>query len=214
VKKRRTVVAFVVAALGGAFRPVLRYRNVLQLQKKCNSSGNEADGLQCNGMPQGGEPLKAGLKMAGGRPKKFKPEYLKIAQTMAKVGCTEYEIAEALNINRITFWRWKQENAEFCNVVAVGRDQATDRVEKALYCRAVGMKRKVQKVASFQGVHEIVEVTEEVLPDVVAAKFWLTNQKSKEWRNMPEIGDDLEAVPLAILFNRKDASNAPDEGDV
>jgi hypothetical protein len=72
------------------------------------------------------------------RPTKYKDEFAKVAESMAKLGATDIEIADALGIEVRTLYRWKAENKAFCQAVRVGKEVADARIERSLYARANG----------------------------------------------------------------------------
>ena len=95
--------------------------------------------------------------MAGGRPPKYNAEqHCKIAKKMCQLGATDNDIAEALGVATCTLYRWRNEHEEFREALKVGKDKADDRVEMALYRRAVGYTHEAVKVFQFQGSEVIV----------------------------------------------------------
>ena len=125
--------------------------------------------------------------MAGGRPPKYNAEQpCKIAKKMCQLGATDNDIAEALGIATCTLYRWRNEHEEFREALKVGKDKADDRVEMALYRRAVGYTHEAVKVFQFQGAEVIVPYTEIVQPDVTACIFWLKNRRPDQYRANPE----------------------------
>ena len=76
--------------------------------------------------------------MPAGRPSPYKPEFARIAQRLCRNGATDIEVAVILGISVRTFYRWCLLHDEFTAAVRVGKDAAYDRVERALYQRAVG----------------------------------------------------------------------------
>jgi hypothetical protein len=83
----------------------------------------------------------------------------------------------------IAIWRWRSEYREFCNALKVGKGPADDRVERSLYQRAVGYSYSTEKIFHHQGVITRAQYVEHVPPDPGAAKLWLTNRRSDEWRD-------------------------------
>lgn len=123
--------------------------------------------------------------MAGGRPSKFKPEFIEQAQKLAALGATDREAAEFFNVDERTLHRWKHENAEFCQALKVGKEQADARVEQSLYRRALGYTHDAVKIAvNAQGEVTQVPFVEHFPPDTTAAIFWLKNRKPAEWRDV------------------------------
>lgn len=104
------------------------------------------------------------------------------AQRLAKLGATDEEIAEFLKVNIRQFYRYRNAYPEFAAALAVGKDEADNRVERRLYERCLGFEVKREKVFVHDG--EVIRTTikEEVLPDTTAMIFWLKNRRPDEWR--------------------------------
>jgi transposase-like protein len=124
-----------------------------------------------------------------GRPTKYKPEFDKIAKKMCELGATDNDVAEALGVHTATLYRWRNEHPTFRESLKVGKDAPDDRVEMALYRKAVGYTHEAVKIFQFQGQELIVPYTEVVQPDTTAAIFWLKNRRPEQWRANPEGGE-------------------------
>lgn len=120
---------------------------------------------------------------AAGRPSKFKEEFIEQARILAERGFTEREIAEFLNVTERTIANWKKRYEEFFQVLKVAKEHADERVERALYERAVGYKHDEEKLFSYEGEIIRAEVTKHYPPDVSAATFWLSNRRKDQWKN-------------------------------
>lgn len=124
--------------------------------------------------------------MAGGRPTKYKPEFVKITRKLCELGATDLEVAEALGISHDTLYRWKREKPLFSEALKVGKSVCDDRVEMSLYRRAVGYEQENVKIFQYKGEEVIVPYIEKVQPDTTAAIFWLKNRRPNEYRANPE----------------------------
>lgn len=124
--------------------------------------------------------------MSGGRPTKFKPEFVKQALMMARVGATDREVAESFEVDEATIYRWKHTKPEFCEALKVGKDVADDRVEQSLYRRALGYSHDAVKMHVVEGVVAVTPFVERYPPDTTAAIFWLKNRRPAEWRDKQE----------------------------
>jgi DNA-binding XRE family transcriptional regulator len=146
----------------------------------------------------------------GGRPEKWKDEYVRIAGHAAKLGATDREIAEMLGVSERTLNYWKQEHPELVDSLKLAKEAADDRVEKSLYRRALGYSHDAVKIFADPktGAEQIVPFTEHYPPDTTAAIFWLKNRKPAEWRDRQELtganGKDLipEAMTDAEIARR------------
>lgn len=125
--------------------------------------------------------------MAGGRPSKFKPEFVDQARKLGELGATDREIADFFEVDERTIHRWKLDFPEFCQSLKVGKGVADDRVEQALYRRAIGYSHDAVKIAvNAQGEVTQVPFTEHYPPDTTATIFWLKNRRKDQWRDKME----------------------------
>lgn len=135
------------------------------------------------------------------RPTKYDESYCKIAKKMTELGATDNDVAEALGVHTATLYRWRNEYPEFRESLKVGKVEADQRVEMALYRKAVGYTHEAVKIFQFQGQELIVPYTEVVQPDTTAAIFWLKNRMPEQYRSNPEPNDgESEAPRLNITF--------------
>lgn len=120
------------------------------------------------------------------RPTKYKPEFAKIAESMAKLGATDIEIADALGVEARTLYRWKAENKVFCQAVKVGKEVADERIERSLYARASGYEHDEVDIRVVQGAIVQTPIRKYYPPDTTAAIFWLKNRRPADWRDKTE----------------------------
>lgn len=150
--------------------------------------------------------------MAGGRPSKFKPEFVQQAQKLCALGATDEDLADFFNVAIRTIANWKSEHEEFLHALKGGKDTADDRVERSLYQRAVGYTYDAVHFSSFQGKVTATEYREHCPPDVVAQIFWLKNRRPDLWRDkqIQEVtgADGAPLVPIINLTGRPEPSSA------
>lgn len=126
--------------------------------------------------------------MPGGRPSPFQPEFVEQAQKLAKLGATDIEIADFFEVNVRTIYRWKAENEEFCQSLKAGKEAADERVERALFHRAIGYEQKTLKIfMDKQGAVVHAPYRERIAPDTTACIFWLKNRNPKAWRDKIDV---------------------------
>lgn len=101
---------------------------------------------------------------------------------MAQEGATDREIAEALEIEERTLYRWRHAHPEFRQALILGKESADDRVESALYHRAIGYRHDAIKIMQYEGQVIVEPYVEHVPPDIGAIKMWLTNRRPDRWR--------------------------------
>ena len=122
-----------------------------------------------------------------GRPTAYKPEFCQSAAEAALNGATDEEIAEDLGVDVRTMYRWRAKHPDFRQCLQWGKDECDERVERAMYARAVGYTYDAVKIMQYEGSPVIVSHKEHVPPDVGAGKMWLTNRKRKDWADRQQI---------------------------
>jgi len=121
--------------------------------------------------------------MTAGRPTKFKAEMIKQANILAKKGWIEAEIAEFFGVCPDTITEWKNKHAEFSASLKEGKETPDKEVEAALFKRATGYTRKVERA----GKEGPQVCDEELPPDPVSCIFWLKNRQPQKWRDKQEL---------------------------
>lgn len=156
--------------------------------------------------------------MPGGRPTKFKPEFVEQARKLAALGATDREVAEFFGVNERSLNRWKHDHEEFCQSLKVGKDTADQRVEQALYRRAIGYTQDDTHFSSYEGSVTQTAYVKQIPPDTTAAIFWLKNRKPDEWREKAHVEHEgtVEVTDARERLARIVAGHAPardaDEG--
>lgn len=121
-----------------------------------------------------------------GRPPVYKPEFAQQAAKLCQLGATDHELAQFFEVDTRTIYRWKNSHPEFCQAVIAGKENADERVERALFNRAVGYTFESEKVFQYQGVIVRADTLEHVAPDPGAAMNWLKNRRPDKWRDKQE----------------------------
>lgn len=93
-----------------------------------------------------------------GRPSKFKPEYVQLAENYCILGATDAEVAAFLGVGLRTLADWKSAHPEFSDAMNTGKEAADAKVVGALYRGALA-------------------------GNTTAQIFWLKNRKRNEWRD-------------------------------
>jgi transcriptional regulator with XRE-family HTH domain len=159
------------------------------------------------------EQKTEGRKHPGGRPTKFKEEFIEQAGELCrKKGYTDEGLAAHFNVSETTINNWKRGYLEFFESLKKGKDEFDAQVvEQSLLKRALGYRytettrepaivsrRGVidgEGIGEGESVEEAVErslviikqVTKEVAPDVTAQIFWLKNRQPERWRDRKDI---------------------------
>jgi hypothetical protein len=124
-----------------------------------------------------------------GRPTKYKSEYVKVAKSLARLGATDANLADAFQVRISTIRLWMNIHPEFSEAIRVGKDAANKRVERSLYERANGYNYDAVKIFMPAGSKQpvIVHYTEHCPPDVGAAFIWLKNRDPERWRDVQNV---------------------------
>lgn len=127
-----------------------------------------------------------------GRPSTWRPAFLPLIAEACARGATDIEICGMLGISTRTLCRWRARHADLGRVLKAGKALADDRVERALFTKAVGYSFESEKIVTVSvgdGMSEIqrVPIVEHVPPDTTAAIFWLKNRRRDEWRDKHEL---------------------------
>ena len=148
----------------------------------------------------------------GGRPTKYEVGFCQRAANLCLNGATDFEVAEELEVDVRTIYRWKAEYPEFCQALKIGKELADDRVELSLYHRAVGYSHHAVKIMQDKGIPVIVPYIEHVPPDVGAQTMWLTNRRGDKWKAKQEhalTNPDGSAITFAVVNYGSHPNSSP-----
>jgi hypothetical protein len=130
--------------------------------------------------PKGNQNAKGNR---GGRPTLYKPDFAAQAEKACRAGFTDQELADLFGVSVRTLNSWKARHLDFLQALKAGKTEADDRVERALYHRAVGYSHSVETPMVVDKDVRMVTYTERMPPDTTACIFWLKNRKPEEWRD-------------------------------
>lgn len=125
--------------------------------------------------------------MPAGRPTKYDESFNEQVEKLAKLGATDEEMADFLNIVTSTFYLWKDEYPSFSESIKRGKIIADSNVADRLYQRAMGFEHPSEEIKVVDKDIERVPIIKVYPPDSTAAIFWLKNRRPKEWREKTEI---------------------------
>jgi hypothetical protein len=134
----------------------------------------------------------------------------RVAFTICCLGGGDDEVASALDVTKDVVGQWKSEHKEFRRKCEKGAEIADNQVVTSLYRRAIGYRRIRSKILNSNGAPTEVRYFEEVLADVRAIIFWLTNRLPNEWKHPSKIEPQKPMDdPLAELYESIVAKNQP-----
>jgi hypothetical protein len=150
-----------------------------------DDSGNQLAKSRKRGAPLGNK--RAVGNSGGGRKPKYQPAMVGIARKACERGMVDLEIADLLGVNVATLYRWKFEHSQFARSFKLGKAEADDRVERALFSRAVGYDFNVEKQVMTRHGPRMLRWREHAPPDVSAAMAYLKNRRPDRWRDASRI---------------------------
>jgi len=134
-----------------------------------------------------------------GRPTKYNPvAHPMVAEALANAGRIDDEIADAMQINRSTFYAWKKEYPEFSDAVARGKSPVDIKVENAFLAGCLPHDIFEEKqVMEAEKPKRMEKTKKHTLGDIGGQKFWLKNRMRDRWRdeqnvNMNSTGGGIE----------------------
>jgi transposase len=142
-------------------------------------------------------------KHPGGRPTKYKTEFVEQVYKLTLEGYTDKDIADFYNVREQTVNNWKNAHPEFFESLKRGKDDYdSDVIEKSLAKRAAGYQY-TETTKAITGKDKKIttkEVVKEVAPDPTSMIFWLKNRSPDRWRDKQsiELGVKLEDVLAAL----------------
>lgn len=140
-----------------------------------------------------------------GRPSEYRLEFCETAARCYAHGATDIEVADELGVSVATIYRWRHAHPEFRESTKLGKEAADERVEAALYNRAVGYSFDSVKVMQYEGQPVIIPYREHIPPDPGAAFNWLKNRRSGDWKDRKELtGGD--GGPVHLVLNGSDVN--------
>jgi transposase-like protein len=123
----------------------------------------------------------------GGRKPKYQAAMARIARKACERGMTDLEVANLLDVSASTLYRWRTEYPQFARLFRLGKIEADNRVERALFSRAVGYDYEVEKQIMTRRGPQMLRWREHMPPDVAAALAYLRNRRPDRWRDTHRI---------------------------
>lgn len=128
---------------------------------------------------------------------KYQPDFVRQVYYLALLGAKDSEIANVLGVTTGAVNKWKQTKPEFLTALLKGKERADSKVAYSLFKRAVGYKHKKTHVLTnrvkkrnhkgkvIQEYTEplLVDIEEDIIPDVTAAIKWLQMRQPELWTN-------------------------------
>lgn len=122
-------------------------------------------------------------------------EMMRMIADCARAAMTNFEMAQYFGVTEQTLNDWFIKDPDFALVMRANRMMADDRVERALYARAVGYSYKAQEVKiTNEGKIYKTDVIKHVPPDITAITFWLKNRAPQQWKDKIDVNNSVEGT--------------------
>ena len=127
-----------------------------------------------------------------------------LAYEYASQGLTQKQIAQNLGINEATLYDWLKKYPKLSEAIKKGKEAAIEKVENALFKRAIGydyQEVKVYRTTRKDGtVYERQEIVKKHMPpDTTAIIFFLKNRAPDRWTDRKETAIELDKLPKLII---------------
>lgn len=156
-----------------------------------------------------------------------KPKLHLITQ-WCKNGSTDEQIYKKLRISKDSFYDYKKKHPEFTDALKIGKDDADDLVESALFKRALGYEYEETEESETYNPDtgqtvKTRKIIKHLVADTTAQIFWLKNRRPDRWRNNdrveivehvdPETKTSLDFIAKQVEDNLKSSSITDEEVD-
>lgn len=118
------------------------------------------------------------------------------AWSLAAMGATNVEIADAMGVSKRTILRWAKEHESFGKALEEGKGVSDAKVIRSLYQMATGYEYTEEKRIVEYGTDgslkpvRVEKTIKHVQPSVAAQCFWLKNRQRDRWQDRPELAPD------------------------
>lgn len=144
------------------------------------------------------------IKRAGGRPIKFKAEYIEQVYRLALLGLTDNQMASFFEVSEVTFNSWKKKYPKFFKSLKDGKLPADSNAANSLYKKTQGF----HYIEEFQDKDGNISYSKKFHPpDTTAIAIWLNNRQPDLWRQKREVieGGTEETGDINIKIEIEDA---------
>ena len=164
------------------------------------------------------KPKKKPKKNKGGRPTKWKPEFMEQGKELLLSGFTILKLAKFWKVSRETLYQWMKENPKFSDTIIKAQDDYNSgKVEKSMLRAAEGFmytettKELARIPIKFDqdgnpiAWKEEMQVTKEtrktVPPNPTMNIFWLTNRAKNRWKHQNRMEHDISPEAANFIVN-------------
>jgi len=123
-----------------------------------------------------------------GRPTKYNKGWPLAAEYMSRKGMVDKEMAAKIGVAESTFHLWKQKHPEFAEALNKGKNEIDDKVESALFQRALGYDYEESVENLVNGKMMVTTIYHKHMPgNTTACIYTLNNRRPEIWRQKQQI---------------------------
>lgn len=123
---------------------------------------------------------------------------LALLECWARDGLTDEQIADNMEIDVRTLYRWKNKHSQICQSLKKGKEVVDYKVENALLKRAMGYE---YEECTYEYGILTKRVIKQVAPDTGAAMAWLKNRKPDKWRDKQQEKNDGDINKKVVIVD-------------
>lgn len=102
---------------------------------------------------------------------------------MMRSGLTIQKLADQINVNKLTIYRWANDCPEFSNALHESKQAADAQVENSLYKLATGFDY-FEETSTKEGIMKLQKYQ---APSLGAIKMWLGNRDPDHWKDTQQL---------------------------
>jgi len=133
-----------------------------------------------------------GQGVGGGRPTKSKSVDYDLITRLYEQGCSDLQVAGIIGVATASIHNWKKSDKKFLDALKKAKISPDDRVQRALFERAIGASHPDVHISNFKGEITVTPYIKSYAPDTVACIFWLKNRRRAEWRDKVEVDHSMD----------------------
>lgn len=123
-----------------------------------------------------------------GRPTAYQYSFDEEARQLCAQGATDPELAEYFGVSLLSVRNWRNRYPSFRQACLAGKEVADDRIEDALYQRALGYQHDDVDIRVIDNQVVQTPIRKHYPPDATSMIWWLKNRRPQKWRDKTEVG--------------------------
>lgn len=140
------------------------------------------------------KPTKKKTINKGGRPSRYKAEYVEQAAKLCILGFTDIQLADFFGISEKTLYNWKDRHPKFLQALKENKTLKDAEVAETLLNKALGNIKVTEEKMNAMG--DVMPCEKELPPCTTSIIFWLKNRQPELWRDKHEHDGETDSQPI------------------